>query len=147
MANLFIGFPVPRARIADMIEGSAPPTLHAPQHESGGTDEVEFLKLTDHAHKSEHESGGDDEIDCTDLAGAGGLSEADVLVLIALHAAMPNAHPYFRASIPKYHFHEQKFFDAPSGFDALACSCFDGINVWFGCDDSPAKVIKINTYT
>ena len=50
MANLFIGFPVARAKIADMIAGAAPPTDHASQHESGGSD----------------------EIDCTDLIGAGG---------------------------------------------------------------------------
>lgn len=52
MANLFIGFPVPRARIADMIEGSAPPIIH----------------------HDDHEDGGKDEIDCTNLVGAGGIS-------------------------------------------------------------------------
>ena len=50
MANLFLGFPVPRAKIADMIAGSAPPSLHKTQHQNGGTD----------------------EIDCTGLVGAGG---------------------------------------------------------------------------
>lgn len=50
MANLFIGFPVPRAKIADMIAGSAPPSLH----------------------KTQHQNGGSDEIDCTGLVGAGG---------------------------------------------------------------------------
>ena len=52
MGNSFIGFPVPRAKIADMITGSAPPIIH---HE-------------------DHESGGDDEVDCTGLAGAGGIT-------------------------------------------------------------------------
>jgi len=41
MANLFIGFPVPRAKIADMIEGAAPPLDHASQHEYGGDDVVD----------------------------------------------------------------------------------------------------------
>lgn len=50
MANSFIGFPVPRAKIADMILSSAPPTIHHTQHEKGGAD----------------------EIDCTGLTGAGG---------------------------------------------------------------------------
>lgn len=50
MANLFLGFPVPRAKIADMIAGSAPPTIHHTQHEKNGAD----------------------EIDCTGLTGAGG---------------------------------------------------------------------------
>jgi len=52
MGNQFIGFPVPRARIADMIAGSAPPKIH----------------------HTGHETGGDDEIDCTGLAGAGGVT-------------------------------------------------------------------------
>lgn len=52
MANLFLGFPVPRAKIADMISGSAPPSLHKTQHQDGGTD----------------------EIDCTGLVGAGGIT-------------------------------------------------------------------------
>ena len=52
MANLFLGFPVPRAKIADMISGSAPPSLHKTQHQDGGTD----------------------EIDVTGLVGAGGLT-------------------------------------------------------------------------
>lgn len=51
MANLFIGFPVPRAKIADMIAGEAPPL----------------------EHKTQHENGGDDEIDATGLEGAGGV--------------------------------------------------------------------------
>jgi len=50
MANAFIGFPVPRAKIADMIATSAPPTLHHTNHEKNGID----------------------EIDCTGLTGAGG---------------------------------------------------------------------------
>ena len=41
MANLFIGFPVPRAKIADMIEGAAPPLDHATQHEYGGDDAID----------------------------------------------------------------------------------------------------------
>jgi len=53
MGNLFIGFPVPRAKIADMISGAAPPLIH---HE-------------------DHEKDGDDEMDCTDLVGAGGGGE------------------------------------------------------------------------
>lgn len=52
MANLFIGFPVPRAKIADMISSDAPALDHATQHESGG----------------------DDELDVTGLTGAGGVS-------------------------------------------------------------------------
>ena len=52
MGNSFIGFPVPRARIADMIAGAAPPLIH----------------------HTDHETGGDDEVDCTGLAGAGGVS-------------------------------------------------------------------------
>ncbi|MDP2362535.1 MAG: hypothetical protein Q8M94_02065 [Ignavibacteria bacterium] len=52
MANLFLGFPVPRAKIADMIAGSAPPSLHKVQHQKAGTD----------------------EIDCTGLVGAGGIT-------------------------------------------------------------------------
>jgi hypothetical protein len=50
MGNSFIGFPVPRAKIADMIAGAAPPLIH----------------------HTDHENGGDDEVDCTGLAGAGG---------------------------------------------------------------------------
>ena len=38
MANLFIGFPVPRAKIADMIEGSAPPLEHITNHLPPGSD-------------------------------------------------------------------------------------------------------------
>ena len=52
MGNQFIGFPVPRAKIADMIIGEAAPK----------------------DHHTDHETGGDDEIDCTGLVGAGGVS-------------------------------------------------------------------------
>lgn len=52
MANLFLGFPVPRAKIASMIEGTAPPSEHHTQHELGGSDEM----------------------DCTGLGGAGGVT-------------------------------------------------------------------------
>ena len=52
MGNMFLGFPVPRAKIADMIATDAPPTLH----------------------KENHEAGGKDELDCTGLVGAGGLT-------------------------------------------------------------------------
>jgi len=45
MANLFIGFPVPRAKIADMIEGAAPPLEHHTNHESGGADEMDVTDL------------------------------------------------------------------------------------------------------
>ena len=38
MGNLFIGFPVPRAKIADMIIGSAPPLEHIPNHRPNGSD-------------------------------------------------------------------------------------------------------------
>lgn len=38
MGNLFIGFPVPRAKIADMIEGSAPPLNHIANHRPSGSD-------------------------------------------------------------------------------------------------------------
>ncbi|GAH23253.1 unnamed protein product, partial [marine sediment metagenome] len=40
MGNLFIGFPVPRAKIAEMIEGSAPPIIHHDRHEAAGDDEI-----------------------------------------------------------------------------------------------------------
>ena len=52
MGNQFIGFPVPRAKIADMITGEAAPK----------------------DHHADHENGGDDEVDCTGLEGAGGLT-------------------------------------------------------------------------
>jgi len=52
MGNLFLGFPVARSKIADMIRGSAPPTDHHEQHEKDGSD----------------------EIDATGLEGAGGLT-------------------------------------------------------------------------
>ena len=45
MGNLFLGFPVPRAKIADMIAGSAPPALHKTQHQDGGTDEIDVTGL------------------------------------------------------------------------------------------------------
>lgn len=45
MANLFIGFPVPRAKIADMIEGAAPPLDHKTQHEKTGSDEMNVTGL------------------------------------------------------------------------------------------------------
>lgn len=38
MGNLFIGFPVPRAKIAEMIVGYAPPTLHIANHLPAGSD-------------------------------------------------------------------------------------------------------------
>ena len=38
MPNLFLGFPVSRAKIAEMIEGSAPPIAHAPWHLPDGQD-------------------------------------------------------------------------------------------------------------
>jgi hypothetical protein len=46
MANLFLGFPVPRAKIADMISGQAPPALHKTQHQLAGTDELDLTGLT-----------------------------------------------------------------------------------------------------
>ena len=46
MGNSFIGFPVPRARIADMIAGSAPPSEHKSQHQDGGSDEMDLTGLT-----------------------------------------------------------------------------------------------------
>lgn len=52
MGNSFIGFPVPRAKIADMITGSAPPLIH----------------------KTRHHAGGDDVLDGTLIPGAGGVS-------------------------------------------------------------------------
>ena len=52
MGNLFIGFPVPKAKIADMIIGEAAPK----------------------EHHTDHEAGGDDEMNCTGLEGAGGTS-------------------------------------------------------------------------
>lgn len=38
MGNLFIGFPVPRAKIATMIEEAAPPLAHKENHEPPGSD-------------------------------------------------------------------------------------------------------------
>ena len=38
MANFFLGFPVPRARIADMITGAAPPLEHTANHRPDGSD-------------------------------------------------------------------------------------------------------------
>jgi len=46
MGNSFIGFPVPRARIADMIAGSAPPSQHKTQHQDEGSDELDLTGLT-----------------------------------------------------------------------------------------------------
>ena len=46
MGNLFLGFPVARAKIAEMISTSAPPTLHKTQHELGGSDELNVTGLT-----------------------------------------------------------------------------------------------------
>ncbi len=40
MANLFIGFPVPRAKIATMIEEAAPPLNHVDNHLPDGTDPI-----------------------------------------------------------------------------------------------------------
>ncbi|MBA7603605.1 hypothetical protein ES703_10719 [subsurface metagenome] len=40
MANLFIGFPVPRAKIATMIEEAAPPLEHVANHEPDGSDPI-----------------------------------------------------------------------------------------------------------
>lgn len=45
MANLFIGFPVPRAKIADMIAGEAPPLEHKTQHEYDGDDAIDPKNL------------------------------------------------------------------------------------------------------
>lgn len=46
MGNLFLGFPVARAKIADMISTSAPPLAHHAQHENGGSDEIDATGLT-----------------------------------------------------------------------------------------------------
>ena len=46
MPNSFLGFPVPRAKIADMIAAAAPPALHHAQHENGGSDEIDATGLT-----------------------------------------------------------------------------------------------------
>lgn len=40
MGNLFIGFPVPRAKIATMIEEAAPPLNHVENHEPDGSDPI-----------------------------------------------------------------------------------------------------------
>jgi hypothetical protein len=40
MGNLFMGFPVPRAKIAEMIEGTAPPTIHVINHLPDGSDPI-----------------------------------------------------------------------------------------------------------
>lgn len=46
MGNMFLGFPVPRARIADMIATDAPPAIHKVNHQSGGSDEMNVTGLT-----------------------------------------------------------------------------------------------------
>lgn len=46
MGNLFLGFPVARAKIADMISTAAPPLAHHEQHENGGEDEIDVTGLT-----------------------------------------------------------------------------------------------------
>jgi len=46
MGNLFLGFPVARAKIADMIATSAPPSLHKTQHQLGGSDALDVTGLT-----------------------------------------------------------------------------------------------------
>lgn len=46
MGNLFIGFPVPRAKIADMIAINAPPAIHNVNHASGGSDQLDVTGLT-----------------------------------------------------------------------------------------------------
>lgn len=46
MGNLFLGFPVARAKIADMISSSAPAVIHHTQHEDGGSDEINVTGLT-----------------------------------------------------------------------------------------------------
>jgi len=45
MGNMFLGFPVPRAKIADMIATNAPPTIHKVNHQSGGSDELNVTGL------------------------------------------------------------------------------------------------------
>jgi len=45
LGNFFLGFPVARAKIADMITGSAPPSVHHLQHEHGESDEVDATGL------------------------------------------------------------------------------------------------------
>lgn len=40
MGNLFIGFPVPRAKIATMIEEAAPPLIHGLEHQPDGNDPI-----------------------------------------------------------------------------------------------------------
>lgn len=62
MGNLFIGFPVPRAKIADMISTAAPPIIHADRHEASGDDEIAFQNILNRKHASAHEAEGDDEM-------------------------------------------------------------------------------------
>lgn len=45
MPNTFLGFPVPRATIADMIAANAPSKLHKTQHQLGGTDALDVTGL------------------------------------------------------------------------------------------------------
>lgn len=40
MPNMFLGFPVPRAKIAEMIAGAAPPTVHHTWHYPNGSDPI-----------------------------------------------------------------------------------------------------------
>lgn len=45
MGNLFLGFPVSRAKIADQIATTAAPSAHHTQHENGGSDEIDVTGL------------------------------------------------------------------------------------------------------
>ena len=68
MGNLFLGFPVARAKIADMISTSAPPLAHKTQHQDGGTDEIDVTGLVG--------------------AGGGGLPLGDFTVMSSLIEAL-----------------------------------------------------------
>lgn len=46
MGNLFLGFPVSKAKIAEQISGTAAPSAHHTQHENGGSDEIDATGLT-----------------------------------------------------------------------------------------------------
>lgn len=46
MPNLFSGFPVSRAKVAEIITGEAAPKNHVTDHESGGDDELSVTSLS-----------------------------------------------------------------------------------------------------
>jgi len=79
LANLFLGFPVPRAKIAEMIEGSAPPKAHRDWHKPNGSD-----PLSDPTDITPGQALGWDgtKYKGYDVAAAGGLDLSKTLLLL-----------------------------------------------------------------